>query len=94
MLFLLSCFTPSDDNLLCITLCFYSFLDKLYMGPGQLYHDLQYLLHDLSVVGQIGQLIGSLKGNYQVIKLDFIFCCSSMFPLHNCLPQDSVQDML
>ncbi|XP_064001923.1 rho guanine nucleotide exchange factor 10 isoform X1 [Pogoniulus pusillus] len=39
--------------------------NKLYMGPGQLYHDLQYLLHDLSVVGQIGQLIGSLKGNYQ-----------------------------
>ncbi|XP_053142146.1 rho guanine nucleotide exchange factor 10 isoform X3 [Hemicordylus capensis] len=39
--------------------------DKLYMGPGQLYHDLQNLLHDLNVVGQISQLIGSLKGNYQ-----------------------------
>lgn len=55
-------------------------LDKLYMGPGQLYHDLQNLLHDLNVVGQISQLIGSLKGNYQVInKAGFIFqtrtCC-------------------
>uniref|UniRef100_A0A672VGD2 Rho guanine nucleotide exchange factor 10 n=1 Tax=Strigops habroptila TaxID=2489341 RepID=A0A672VGD2_STRHB len=39
--------------------------NKLYMGPGQLYHDLQNLLHDLTVVGQISQLIGSLKGNYQ-----------------------------
>uniref|UniRef100_A0ACB8GD34 Rho guanine nucleotide exchange factor 10 n=1 Tax=Sphaerodactylus townsendi TaxID=933632 RepID=A0ACB8GD34_9SAUR len=35
------------------------------MGPGQLYHDLQNLLHDLNVVGQISQLIGSLKGHYQ-----------------------------
>ncbi|XP_014465926.2 rho guanine nucleotide exchange factor 10 isoform X1 [Alligator mississippiensis] len=39
--------------------------NKLYMGPGQLYHDLQNLLHDLNVIGQISQLIGSLKGNYQ-----------------------------
>nr|XP_056712642.1 rho guanine nucleotide exchange factor 10 [Euleptes europaea] len=39
--------------------------NKLYMGPGQLYHDLQNLLHDLNVVGQISQLIGSLKGHYQ-----------------------------
>ncbi|KAH0622031.1 hypothetical protein JD844_023928 [Phrynosoma platyrhinos] len=39
--------------------------NKLYMGPGQLYHDLQNLLHDLNVVGQISQLIGTLKGNYQ-----------------------------
>uniref|UniRef100_A0A8C3CZ07 Rho guanine nucleotide exchange factor 10 n=1 Tax=Cairina moschata TaxID=8855 RepID=A0A8C3CZ07_CAIMO len=39
--------------------------NKLYMGPGQLYHDLQNLLHDLNVVGQISQLISSLKGNYQ-----------------------------
>ncbi|XP_064364608.1 rho guanine nucleotide exchange factor 10 isoform X4 [Dromaius novaehollandiae] len=39
--------------------------NKLYMGPGQLYHDLQNLLHDLNVVGQISQLIGGLKGNYQ-----------------------------
>ncbi|XP_061478881.1 rho guanine nucleotide exchange factor 10 isoform X2 [Rhineura floridana] len=39
--------------------------NKLYMGPGHLYHDLQNLLHDLNVVGQISQLIGSLKGNYQ-----------------------------
>uniref|UniRef100_UPI00398F5843 rho guanine nucleotide exchange factor 10 isoform X1 n=1 Tax=Pristiophorus japonicus TaxID=55135 RepID=UPI00398F5843 len=38
---------------------------KLYMGPGQLYQDLQNLMHDLSVVGQIAQLIGTLKGNYQ-----------------------------
>ncbi|NWU93924.1 ARHGA factor, partial [Upupa epops] len=38
---------------------------ELCMGPGQLYHDLQSLLHDLNVVGQITQLIGSLKGNYQ-----------------------------
>nr|XP_009675748.1 PREDICTED: rho guanine nucleotide exchange factor 10 isoform X4 [Struthio camelus australis] len=39
--------------------------NKLYMGPGQLYHDLQNLLHDLNVVGQISQLIGGLRGNYQ-----------------------------
>ncbi|XP_067877853.1 rho guanine nucleotide exchange factor 10 isoform X2 [Heterodontus francisci] len=39
--------------------------NKLYMGPGQLYQDLQNLMHDLSVVGQITQLIGTLKGNYQ-----------------------------
>uniref|UniRef100_A0A8D0BL01 Rho guanine nucleotide exchange factor 10 n=1 Tax=Salvator merianae TaxID=96440 RepID=A0A8D0BL01_SALMN len=39
--------------------------NKLYMGPGQLYNDLQNLLHDLNVVGQISQLIASLKGNYQ-----------------------------
>ncbi|XP_062428954.1 rho guanine nucleotide exchange factor 10 isoform X3 [Rhea pennata] len=39
--------------------------NKLYMGPGQLYHDLQNLLHDLNVVGQISQLISGLKGNYQ-----------------------------
>ncbi|XP_042545803.1 rho guanine nucleotide exchange factor 10 isoform X3 [Dipodomys spectabilis] len=38
---------------------------KVYMGPGQLYQDLQDLLHDLNVVGQIAQLIGNLKGNYQ-----------------------------
>lgn len=36
------------------------------MGPGQLYQDLQNLLHDLNVVGQIAQLVGNLKGNYQV----------------------------
>ena len=36
------------------------------MGPGQLYQDLQNLLHDLNVVGQISQLIGNLRGNYQV----------------------------
>lgn len=36
------------------------------MGPGQLYQDLQNLLHDLNVVGQISQLVGSLRGNYQV----------------------------
>ncbi|XP_075454332.1 rho guanine nucleotide exchange factor 10 isoform X2 [Ascaphus truei] len=39
--------------------------NKLYMGPGHLYHDLQNLLHDLDVVSQISQLIGQLKGNYQ-----------------------------
>nr|XP_012644264.1 rho guanine nucleotide exchange factor 10 isoform X3 [Microcebus murinus] len=38
---------------------------KVYMGPGQLYQDLQNLLYDLNVVGQISQLIGSLKGHYQ-----------------------------
>uniref|UniRef100_I3N6W8 Rho guanine nucleotide exchange factor 10 n=1 Tax=Ictidomys tridecemlineatus TaxID=43179 RepID=I3N6W8_ICTTR len=38
---------------------------KVYMGPGQLYQDLQNLLHDLNVVGQIAQLIGNLKGSYQ-----------------------------
>uniref|UniRef100_F7A2T3 Rho guanine nucleotide exchange factor 10 n=1 Tax=Macaca mulatta TaxID=9544 RepID=F7A2T3_MACMU len=39
--------------------------NKVYMGPGQLYQDLQNLLHDLNVIGQITQLIGNLKGNYQ-----------------------------
>uniref|UniRef100_A0A8C5MSU0 Rho guanine nucleotide exchange factor 10 n=1 Tax=Leptobrachium leishanense TaxID=445787 RepID=A0A8C5MSU0_9ANUR len=39
--------------------------NKYYMGPGQLYHDLQNLLHDLDVVGQISQLVTQLKGNYQ-----------------------------
>lgn len=38
---------------------------KVYMGPGQLYQDLQNLLHDLNVVGQISQLIGNLRGSYQ-----------------------------
>lgn len=36
------------------------------MGPGQLYQDLQNLIHDLSLVNQISSMIGSLKGNYQV----------------------------
>ncbi|XP_077009116.1 rho guanine nucleotide exchange factor 10 isoform X4 [Tamandua tetradactyla] len=39
--------------------------NKVYMGPGQLYQDLQNLLYDLNVIGQITQLIGNLKGNYQ-----------------------------
>ncbi|XP_053566340.1 rho guanine nucleotide exchange factor 10 isoform X2 [Bombina bombina] len=39
--------------------------NNLYMGPGQLYQDLQNLLHDLDVVNQISQLVGQLKGNYQ-----------------------------
>nr|XP_033794021.1 rho guanine nucleotide exchange factor 10 isoform X2 [Geotrypetes seraphini] len=39
--------------------------NKFYMGPGQLYHDLQNLLHDLNIVNQITQLVGNLKGNYQ-----------------------------
>ena len=42
-------------------------LDKLYMGPGQLYQDLQNLIHDLSLVNQIASMISSLKGNYQVL---------------------------
>ena len=42
------------------------FADQVYVGPGQLYQDLQNLLHDLNVIGQISQLIGNLKGNYQV----------------------------
>lgn len=42
------------------------FADKLYMGPGQLYQDLQNLIHDLSLVNQISSMISSLKGNYQV----------------------------
>ncbi|XP_076017780.1 rho guanine nucleotide exchange factor 10 isoform X2 [Genypterus blacodes] len=42
--------------------------NKLYMGPGQLYHDLQNLIHDLSLVNQISSMIGSLKGNYQNVN--------------------------
>ncbi|XP_053511350.1 rho guanine nucleotide exchange factor 10 isoform X1 [Artibeus jamaicensis] len=38
---------------------------KVHVGPGQLYQDLQNLLHDLNVVGQIAQLVGDLKGHYQ-----------------------------
>ncbi|XP_056151253.1 rho guanine nucleotide exchange factor 10 isoform X2 [Lampris incognitus] len=41
---------------------------KLYMGPGQLYQDLQNLIHDLSLVNQIAGMIGSLKGNYQNVN--------------------------
>lgn len=40
--------------------------DQLCTWPGQLYQDLQSLLHDLNVVGQIAQLVGDLRGNYQV----------------------------
>ncbi|XP_066459667.1 rho guanine nucleotide exchange factor 10 [Eleutherodactylus coqui] len=39
--------------------------NKLYMGPGQLYQDLQNLLHDLDVVNQISQSISQLRGHYQ-----------------------------
>ncbi|XP_072107240.1 rho guanine nucleotide exchange factor 10 isoform X5 [Mobula birostris] len=43
--------------------------NKLYMGPCQLYQDLENLMHDLSVVGQITQLVATLKGNYQNLNL-------------------------
>ncbi|XP_030247822.1 rho guanine nucleotide exchange factor 10 isoform X4 [Sparus aurata] len=42
--------------------------NKLYMGPGQLYQDLQNLIHDLSLVNQISGMISSLKGNYQNVN--------------------------
>ncbi|KAL0969272.1 hypothetical protein UPYG_G00224820 [Umbra pygmaea] len=42
--------------------------NKLYMGPGQLYQDLQNLIHDLGLVNQISSMIGSLKGNYQNVN--------------------------
>ncbi|XP_014894922.1 rho guanine nucleotide exchange factor 10 isoform X1 [Poecilia latipinna] len=42
--------------------------NKLYMGPGQLYQDLQNLIHDLGLVNQIAGMIGSLKGNYQNVN--------------------------
>ncbi|XP_057715226.1 rho guanine nucleotide exchange factor 10 isoform X2 [Corythoichthys intestinalis] len=42
--------------------------NKLYMGPGQLYQDLQNLIHDLSLVNQISGMICSLKGNYQNVN--------------------------
>ncbi|XP_067470980.1 rho guanine nucleotide exchange factor 10 isoform X1 [Thunnus thynnus] len=42
--------------------------NKLYMGPGQLYQDLQNLIHDLSLVNQIASMISSLKGNYQNVN--------------------------
>ncbi|XP_045437613.1 rho guanine nucleotide exchange factor 10 isoform X3 [Pipistrellus kuhlii] len=38
---------------------------RVHAGPGQLYQDLQNLLHDLNVVGQIAQLVGDLRGHYQ-----------------------------
>ncbi|XP_028251655.1 rho guanine nucleotide exchange factor 10 isoform X2 [Parambassis ranga] len=42
--------------------------NKLYMGPGHLYQDLQNLIHDLSLVNQISSMISSLKGNYQNVN--------------------------
>lgn len=57
------------------------FSDKVYMGPGQLYQDLQNLLHDLNVVGQISQLIGNLRGSYQVSRASGMGRC-----LPRCLP--------
>uniref|UniRef100_A0A671PPB4 Rho guanine nucleotide exchange factor 10 n=1 Tax=Sinocyclocheilus anshuiensis TaxID=1608454 RepID=A0A671PPB4_9TELE len=42
--------------------------NKLYMGPGQLYQDLQNLIHDLGLVSQISTMISSLKGNYQNVN--------------------------
>ncbi|XP_061598997.1 rho guanine nucleotide exchange factor 10 isoform X2 [Cololabis saira] len=42
--------------------------NKLYVGPGQLYQDLQNLIHDLSLVNQISSMICSLKGNYQNVN--------------------------
>ncbi|XP_051724414.1 rho guanine nucleotide exchange factor 10 isoform X2 [Ctenopharyngodon idella] len=42
--------------------------NKLYMGPGQLYQDLQNLIHDLGLVNQISTMISSLKGNYQNVN--------------------------
>lgn len=51
------------NNFLKLCIC----IDKLYMGPGQLYQDLQNLIHDLSLVHQISSMISSLKGNYQVL---------------------------
>uniref|UniRef100_A0AAV2JFL4 Rho guanine nucleotide exchange factor 10 n=1 Tax=Knipowitschia caucasica TaxID=637954 RepID=A0AAV2JFL4_KNICA len=42
--------------------------NKLYMGPGQLYQDLQNLIHDLNLVKQISSMISSLKGNYQNVN--------------------------
>uniref|UniRef100_A0A8B9KRZ1 Rho guanine nucleotide exchange factor 10 n=1 Tax=Astyanax mexicanus TaxID=7994 RepID=A0A8B9KRZ1_ASTMX len=46
----------------------FMFADKLYVGPGQLYQDLQNLIHDLGLVNQISSMIGSLKGNYQNVN--------------------------
>ncbi|XP_047013834.1 rho guanine nucleotide exchange factor 10 isoform X2 [Ictalurus punctatus] len=42
--------------------------NKLYVGPGQLYQDLQNLIHDLGLVNQISTMISSLKGNYQNVN--------------------------
>ncbi|KAJ8288655.1 hypothetical protein COCON_G00013140 [Conger conger] len=42
--------------------------NKLYVGPGQLYQDLQNLIHDLGLVKHISSMIGSLKGNYQNVN--------------------------
>ncbi|KAJ8371943.1 hypothetical protein AAFF_G00298550 [Aldrovandia affinis] len=42
--------------------------NKLYMGPGQLYQDLQNLVYDLGLVKQISGMVSSLKGNYQNVN--------------------------
>ncbi|XP_076835271.1 rho guanine nucleotide exchange factor 10 isoform X2 [Brachyhypopomus gauderio] len=50
--------------------------NQLYVGPGQLYQDLQNLIHDLGLVNQISTMISSLKGNYQnvngAVALDWV----------------------
>lgn len=41
-------------------------LGKLFLGPPKLYHELQELQHDLSVVEEVTLLVGTLQGSYQV----------------------------
>ncbi|KAG8517566.1 Rho guanine nucleotide exchange factor 10, partial [Galemys pyrenaicus] len=48
-----------------LAMCADSKSSSVYMGPGRLHRDLQDLLHDLGVVGQVAQLVGTLRGNYQ-----------------------------
>ncbi|KAI4881281.1 hypothetical protein NFI96_032545, partial [Prochilodus magdalenae] len=38
---------------------------KLFLGPPRLYHELQELQHDLSVVEEVTLLVGTLQGAYQ-----------------------------
>lgn len=38
---------------------------KLFLGPPRLYHELQELQHDLSVVEEVTLLVGTLQGSYQ-----------------------------
>ncbi|MEQ2264891.1 guanine nucleotide exchange factor 10-like protein [Xenotaenia resolanae] len=38
---------------------------KAFLGPPRLYHELQELQHDLSVVEEVTLLVGTLQGTYQ-----------------------------
>lgn len=52
---------------------------KTILGPPRLYHELQELQHDLSVVEEVTLLVGTLQGMYQVCAAPVytFYCCST-----------------